>query len=83
MSGTDAYGKPNKSAKEQYDYIISTLKIDKKYLQYDSSGNQIFTDDMLETDENGKVKKGEYKDEAYASAVQAFWDKIEADKEEM
>ena len=64
MSGTDAYGKPNKTPKEQYDYIINTLGIDKKWLQYDSSGNKI-------------------KDDDYAAMVQAFWDKVDSDKDEM
>jgi len=36
----------------------------KKYMQTDSSGNKIKSDD-------------------YAAMVQAFWDKIEADKQEM
>ena len=64
MSGTDQYGKPNKTPKEQYEYIINTLGIDKKWLQYDSSGNKI-------------------KDDDYAAMVQAFWDKVDSDKDEM
>jgi hypothetical protein len=42
------------------------------YMQYDSSGNKI------------EYSSGKPKDEAaYEAAVQAFWDKIEADKNEM
>ena len=61
---TDKYNKPKMTPKEQYDYVVNTLKIDKKYLQYDSSGNKLEKDD-------------------YAGMMQAFWDKIDADKEEM
>jgi hypothetical protein len=41
---------------------------------YDSSGKKI-------TDEN--KKKGKHSDEFFTQSVQAFWDKIESDKEEM
>ena len=72
MVGSDKYNKPNLSPKEQYDYIVNTLGIDKKYLMYDTSGNEI------------KFKNGKPEDDAaYTSAIQAFWDKIDKDKEEM
>ena len=72
MVGTDKYNNPNMTPKEQYDYIVNTLGIDKKYLMYDKSGNEI------------KFKDGKPQDDAaYASAIQAFWDKIDADKDEM
>jgi hypothetical protein len=67
MVGTNKYTKPNMTPQEQYDYIVNTLGIDDRYLKYDSSGNEI-------------KREG---DDWYATAVQAFWDKIEADKEEM
>lgn len=60
-------GKANMTAKEQYNEI---LKIDPqfaKYMEYDNSGNKI------DKSEEGWEEK----------AVQAFWDKIDADQAEM
>ena len=73
MSGTDQYGAPNMTAKEQYDYIVNTLGIDTSYLKYDDEGNEI-----KQYDDDGK-ENSDY----YTNIVQAFWDKIDADKEEM
>ncbi len=67
MSGRNEKGKPNKTAAEQYDYIVNELGIDPSYMQYDSSGNKI-----------DKTQEG-----WEAQAVQAFWDKIDADQAEM
>jgi ABC-type Na+ efflux pump permease subunit len=73
ISAKDDTGKPKKTVKEQYDAILAMNSDFAKYMKYDSSGKEI------EYDENGKPKD----EAAYASAVQAFWDKIDADKEEM
>lgn len=72
IMGTDKYGNPNYNAKQQYEMIqkLGVKNID-QYLQYDSSGNKIEYS-------GGKPKD----DAAYAAAVQAFWDKIEADRNE-
>ena len=58
MVGTDRYNNPNMTPKEQYDYIVNTLGIDKKYMMYDKSGNEI------------KFKDGKPQDDAaYQSAI--------------
>ena len=67
LNETDKYGKPKMSAEEQYNYIVKNLGIDEKYLQTTASGEKI------DTSEEGWQ----------ATAVQAFWDKMDADKEEM
>ena len=73
MVGSNEQGKPNMTAKEQYNKLVSMGYGD--YLKYDSEGNKI----DFGTDESGSMND----ENAYESAVQAFWDKIDADKEEM
>ena len=72
ISGRDNTGKPNKTPKQQYDAIVKMNPKFKEFMKYDSSGNKIEY-------KNGKPKD----DAAYQAAIQAFWDKIEADKQEM
>ena len=67
LNETDKYGKPKMSSEQQYDYIVNTLGIDEQYLQTTASGEKI-----------DKEQEG-----WQATAVQAFWDKMDADKEEM
>lgn len=67
FGGNDTTGKPNYSVKQQYNWLIS-----QGYgyaMQYDESGNKI------------KVKKNDT--ESMKTAIEAFWAKIEADKNEM
>ena len=83
MVGRNEEGKANYDAKEQYEMIQAMGYGD--FLKYDSSGNEI---ELYQKDENGEYKldeKGEkmVNADAYTTAVQAFWDKIDADKEEM
>ena len=75
MLGTDENYQPNMNAVEQYNYITSEsgLGISDAMLVYDASGKEIkFTNDDGTTNYS-----------AYETAVQAFWDKIESDKNEM
>ena len=72
MVGSDKYNNPNMTPEEQYNYIVNTLGISADYMKYDNSGNEIEF-------ENGKPKD----EAAYTSAIQAFWDKIESDQDEM
>lgn len=67
LNETDKYGKPKMSSEEQYDYIVNTLGISEQYLQTTASGEKIDKE----------------QDGWQATAVQAFWDKMDADKEEM
>ena len=67
LNETDKYGKPKMSSEQQYDYIVNTLGIDEQYLLTTASGEKI-----------DKEQEG-----WQATAVQAFWDKMDADKEEM
>lgn len=67
LNETDKYGKPKMSSEQQYDYIVNTLGIDEQYLQTTATGEKI------DTEQEGWQ----------ATAVQAFWDKMDADKEEM
>ena len=72
ISGRDNSGKPYKTVKQQYDAIVKMNPKFANFMKYDQSGNAIEYD-----------KKGKPKDEsAYQAAVQAFWDKMDADKEE-
>ena len=64
LVGTNKFNQANYTPEEMYKYITETLGIDKRYLEYDSSGNKLESDD-------------------YAGMMQAFWDKMESDKEEM
>ena len=72
LMATNPDGSTKYTAEQQYNKIKawgfgSTML-------YDSSGKKI-------TDEN--QKKGKHSDEFFTQSVQAFWDKIESDKEEM
>ena len=60
-------GKANMTAKEQYNEILRIDPQFAKYMEYDNSGNKI------DKSEEGWEEK----------AVQAFWDKIDADQAEM
>ena len=66
LQGTDETGKPRYTAEEQYNAIIAKNPEFAKYMEYDSSGNPI-------------KKEG---NDWYATALQAFWDKIDMDRDE-
>lgn len=71
LAGRREDGKANYDVKKQYEILVANGFTD--YMKYDSSGKAI------EYNKSGKPKDAA----AYEAAVQAFWDKIDADKEEM
>lgn len=73
LLGTNEYGEANYNAKEQYEKIIAMNPEFKEFMNYDSEGNAIQW-----YDDEGNLDESKYTD-----AVQAFWDKVDADKEEM
>ena len=85
LVGTDKYGKANYDAKEMYEEILKMNPELENYMKYDSNGEEI---DFYEKDENSEYKldekgnKIENKD-AYTKAIEAFFSKMDADKEEM
>jgi hypothetical protein len=73
MVGSNEQGRANMTAEEQYKKLVEMGYGD--YLKYDSEGKEI----DFSTDDEGNLND----ENAYTTAVQAFWDKIDADKEEM
>ena len=73
--GTNTPGAANYTAKEQYQMIIGMNKDFAKYMDYNESGEYVWE----ETEEGS----GEWTEDSYVAAVEAFWAKIEADQTEM
>jgi len=69
--GTNTPGAANYTAKEQYQMIIGMNKDFAKYMDYNESGEYVWE----ETEEGS----GEWTEDSYVAAVEAFWAKIEAD----
>ena len=73
--GSKTPGAANYTAKEQYQMIIGMNKDFAKYMDYNESGEYVWE----ETEEGS----GEWTEDSYVAAVEAFWAKIEADQTEM
>ena len=71
----DDFGKPKYSAEEQYNILTAAGFGD--YMHYDSSGNEI----VKEKEDSGKEKADQ--STFYSNSVQAFWDVIDGQREEM
>lgn len=68
LMGRNEDGSAKYTAEQQYNLLKDKYG---KYMQYDSSGNKIFVDEKGPTAEE------------YQKAVQAFWDRIQSDQDEM
>ena len=67
LMGRNEDGSAKYTAEQQYNLLKDKYG---KYMQYDSSGNKIFTEKKATAEE-------------YQKAVQAFWDRIQSDQDEM
>lgn len=79
LMSVDDYGKPKYNAKEQYEKLVAAGF--EAYMQYDSSGKAIVKETGEETAKGSKGVSDE--DNAYAQSVQAFWDQVDSQREEM
>ena len=75
LMARDDYGEPKYSAEQQYNMLVGAGM--EAYMKYDSSGKEI-------TRDSASSSKGTDEDTSfYSSSVQAFWDVVESQKEEM